>query len=135
MIFITNLMTYCIYYITLKVIHKERFGVKPLLFGLLGACCWAPALYFYNVKQRTTNATPALSRNMNQDCSMLNLFDYHDIWHFFSAGKYIKERLKNHLLNYLAELPYSIRSKREIPFNYNLKLHFQVGSFSASCSS
>ena len=87
-------MTYCIYYITLKVIHKERFGVKPLLFGVLGACCWAPALYFYNVKQRTTNATPALSRNMNQDCSMLNLFDYHDIWHFFSAGKYIKERLK-----------------------------------------
>ena len=90
MIFITNLMTYCVYYITLKVVHKEKFGLKPLLFGLLGMGCWAPALYFYNVKQRTTNTTPALSRNMNADCSMLSLFDYHDIWHIFSAGKSLK---------------------------------------------
>ena len=86
MIFITNLMTYCVYYITLKFYHKEKIGWQPIVYGLLGCACWIPALYFYKVKQRWMGGSPAESKNFNAECSLLSMFDYHDIWHMFSAG-------------------------------------------------
>lgn len=33
-----------------------------------------------------TNTTPSDSRNLNGDCLILDLYDYHDVWHFLSSA-------------------------------------------------
>ena len=35
---------------------------------------------FFSVQE-----TPALSRSMNMECYVEGFYDYHDVWHFFSA--------------------------------------------------
>ena len=34
---------------------------------------------------KSTNVTAAESRNLNTECIWGDLYDHHDIWHFFSA--------------------------------------------------
>ena len=48
--------------------------------------CWIPALYFFKETDKSTSVTPAQSRNLNVECIWGDLYDHHDIWHFFSAA-------------------------------------------------
>ena len=33
----------------------------------------------------TLQVTPAISREENKECYVMGFYDYHDVWHFFSA--------------------------------------------------
>ena len=48
--------------------------------------CWIPGIWLFTKKVKATNITPAQSRNRNIECILGDLYDYHDIWHFFSAA-------------------------------------------------
>ena len=57
-----------------------------MLFMKIHLACWIPALYFFKETDKSTNVTPAQSRNLNIECIWGDLYDHHDIWHFFSAA-------------------------------------------------
>ena len=57
-----------------------------MLFMKIHLACWIPALYFFKETDKSTNVTPAQSRNLNVECILGDLYDHHDIWHFFSAA-------------------------------------------------
>lgn len=69
--------------------------------------CTLPALYYFVNKEKNTDISPAESRDMNQDCQLLNYYDgycwrkrkymifqnascppffRHDIWHFLGGA-------------------------------------------------
>ena len=41
---------------------------------------------FYVDRSANRNLTPAESRNWNAECVLLDFYDNHDLWHFFSAA-------------------------------------------------
>ena len=45
----------------------------------------AIAIWFYRSRSADRNLTPAKSRDLNMECSYLDFYDNHDLWHFFSA--------------------------------------------------
>ena len=50
------------------------------------ACLFAIiAIWFYKSRSADRNLTPAESRDLNSECSYLDFYDNHDLWHFFSA--------------------------------------------------
>jgi len=55
------------------------FSILALLFGAIG-------IAFYVNRSANRNLTPAESRNLNVDCVLLDFYDSHDLWHFFSAA-------------------------------------------------
>jgi len=85
MIFIGNLMVYFFYYGIMKLVKKETIPPIAFVISIITIACWIPALYFFQIKNKTTEVTPAQSRNLNKECIWGNLYDHHDIWHFFSA--------------------------------------------------
>ncbi|TRY74666.1 hypothetical protein TCAL_00719 [Tigriopus californicus] len=85
-IFIANLLTYAVYYIVMKVYHKERITWTTVIYIVLGVICWIPALYFFVSIKASSDLSPAESRNLNGECIVLDLFDNHDLWHMFSAA-------------------------------------------------
>lgn len=85
-IFIANLLTYAVYYIVMKVYHKERITWTTRIYICVGVICWIPALYFFVSTKASSDLSPAESRNLNGECVVLDLFDNHDLWHMFSAA-------------------------------------------------
>lgn len=86
MIFIGNLMVYFFYYLCMKLWKKEKIPVPAYFISILSIACWIPALYFFTSEEKSTNNSPAQSRNLNVECLLGDLYDSHDIWHFFSAA-------------------------------------------------
>ncbi|PNF38902.1 SID1 transmembrane family member 1 [Cryptotermes secundus] len=84
-IFMANLLLYCMFYIMMKLCHRERILPQPLVYILLSFASWGAALYFFFNKSISWALTPAESRTYNQPCEILDFFDKHDIWHFLSA--------------------------------------------------
>ena len=41
---------------------------------------------FYVHRSADRNLTPAESRNWNTECFLLDFYDFHDLWHFFSGA-------------------------------------------------
>jgi len=85
-IIIMNLMSYCLFYICMKFVHKEGVPVQCIVLGLVAAILWGFALWFFTHVVTNWQVTPAMSRNLNDQCIVLNFFDRHDVWHFLSAG-------------------------------------------------
>eukprot|EP00095_Tigriopus_kingsejongensis_P005827 snap_masked-scaffold425_size175135-processed-gene-0.10 protein:Tk05827 transcript:snap_masked-scaffold425_size175135-processed-gene-0.10-mRNA-1 annotation:"sid1 transmembrane family member 1" len=85
-IFICNLLTYAIYYILMKVLHKEEITWSAKIYTLIGLACWIPAAYFFVSVKANSEVSPAESRNLNGECLIFDLYDNHDIWHMFSAA-------------------------------------------------
>merc|ERR1712061_19982 len=71
--------------------------------GCTGACCkqfihagsffaisafflFAIGLIFYVNRSANRNLSPAESKNLNVDCTFLDFYDNHDLWHFFGAA-------------------------------------------------
>lgn len=84
-ILMSNLILYILFYIVMKICHKERIVLQPLIYILLSITFWSSALYFFINKTISWAVTPAQSRMFNRTCELLNFFDSHDIWHFLSA--------------------------------------------------
>lgn len=84
-IFMANLLLYCMFYIMMKLCHRERILPQPLIYILLSFASWGAALYFFFNKSISWALTPAESKTYNQPCEILDFFDKHDIWHFLSA--------------------------------------------------
>ncbi|KAG7214138.1 hypothetical protein KM043_001492 [Ampulex compressa] len=84
-ILMSNLILYALFYIVMKLCHKERILPQPLIYIILSIVFWGAALYFFIRKTISWADTPAQSRLYNRPCELLNFFDSHDIWHFLSA--------------------------------------------------
>ena len=67
-------------------IYCEKLLGPTIVYSLLAMLCWIPALYFFLSVKASSLVTPAESRNLNEECAILDLYDSHDIWHIFSAG-------------------------------------------------
>ena len=85
-VFIGNLLVYVGYYMGMKMYHKEKILKDIYMYGILSLVCWIPGLYFFVSSQKSTDVSPAESRNINAECIFLNIYDNHDIWHICSAG-------------------------------------------------
>ena len=84
--FIGNLMVYFGYYCSMKIVNKESIPLVGKIVALLAIICVIPALYYFKgASAKSTNKTPAYSRNINRDCE-ISIYDTHDLWHFLSAG-------------------------------------------------
>ena len=43
------------------------------------------AAFYYSNKHQSRNLTPPESRDRNSECSFMDFFDNHDMWHFLSS--------------------------------------------------
>ncbi|KAF9822728.1 hypothetical protein SFRURICE_018103 [Spodoptera frugiperda] len=69
-----NAILYTLFYVALKLLHRERLAPYTWMYGLLAhAAC-------------NLHETPAQSRRHNAQCSVLQLYDSHDAWHLLSAA-------------------------------------------------
>ncbi|GBP76103.1 SID1 transmembrane family member 1 [Eumeta japonica] len=84
-ILMSNLFLYTLFYIIMKLLNRERILWYSWVFIALTYSFWFVSGYFYLDKSTDWSETPALSRSNNQFCTLLQLYDSHDIWHFLSA--------------------------------------------------
>ena len=84
-VFIGNLAFYLIYYVAMKVYHREHFTFVSILYFVLATCFGGSSLYFFYDEVKSYEVQPAISRTYNQHCLLLNTYDAHDIWHLLSS--------------------------------------------------
>ncbi|CAF3828533.1 unnamed protein product [Rotaria sordida] len=84
-VFLGNLAIYLMYYILMKIIHRENFTRFSIVFLLLAILFWSSSLYFFYQQVKSYEVQPAISRMRNRPCILLNTFDVHDIWHLLSS--------------------------------------------------
>lgn len=85
-VFMSNTLLYTLFYIVMKVLHRERLQLHALAFILVATATWAAAMYFFVHKSISWALMPAQSRHYNQPCRLFHFYDPHDIWHFLSAA-------------------------------------------------
>jgi hypothetical protein len=85
LIFLGNLALYLIYYIIMKVIHRETFTRFAKIFLLLSLCSWGSSSYFFYDEVKSYEVQAAISRTYNQECILFDTYDAHDIWHILSS--------------------------------------------------
>ena len=101
-IFIANLLVYTSYYISMKFYNGEKILLSTYCYIVVAVLCWIPGqilmlllpiinhlnagLYFFSNPPNNFDGTAAQSRNYNKECNIFSFYDYHDIWHFLSAG-------------------------------------------------
>jgi hypothetical protein len=84
---ISNFMVYFTYYFFMKVFYaKESLRPLPMVCLVVSLCFWGPALYYFTRGLTSWTDTPAVSREGNAPCMLLDFFDSHDVWHMLSAG-------------------------------------------------
>jgi len=72
-------------------IREKRFSSRKLLtvgrgfLILFSLAIWGVAVYVFSIRITDKNEEPYTSREINQECVLLDYFDSHDIWHFLSA--------------------------------------------------
>ncbi|KRT79415.1 hypothetical protein AMK59_6962, partial [Oryctes borbonicus] len=84
-LFMLNTVYYFIFYIIMKLMYKERITGLTVVFLVLSLTCAVTSMYCFLHKSISWSETPAQSRTYNQDCILLNFYDFHDVWHFLSA--------------------------------------------------
>ncbi|XP_003381724.1 SID1 transmembrane family member 2 [Trichinella spiralis] len=84
-IFISNLLLYLLFYIAMKMRHKEHLNYRAILLSGLSCISWGFSLLFFLQEQSSWRFTAAQSRELNNRCIFLGFYDAHDIWHFLSA--------------------------------------------------
>eukprot|EP00052_Salpingoeca_macrocollata_P018810 m.154987 g.154987 ORF g.154987 m.154987 type:complete len:926 (+) comp20798_c0_seq2:560-3337(+) len=85
-IVICNLLIYFGFYFHCKVF---KFGERPTIVAVIcmlsSLAFWAPALYFFTRGLTNWGSSPAVSREGNRPCILLDFYDAHDVWHMLSA--------------------------------------------------
>ncbi len=84
-VFLGNLALYLLYYILMKIIHRETFTLFSKFALLLSVFFWGSSLYFFYDEVKSYEVQPAISRTLNQECMLLETYDAHDIWHLLSS--------------------------------------------------
>ena len=90
-LFGANMATYVMYYMMNKYVqvirHKkynESLTWKCWMYLALSISSFLIGFSYFTDSQKDKLNSPAMSRNLNQECTMW-FFDHHDIWHFASA--------------------------------------------------
>ena len=90
-IFALNMTAYATRYVFTKMYYSK--WKKRTSESLSWTCCiyiiiWATTavigIYFFVQPEKRPENSPSMSRNLNQECTIL-FFDYHDIWHMISS--------------------------------------------------
>ncbi|XP_045528997.1 SID1 transmembrane family member 1-like isoform X2 [Pieris brassicae] len=85
LVLMSNLFLYTLFYIVMKLLHRESIRWYSWVFIALTYTVWFSSSYFYLDLSTNWALTPAQSRQNNKVCSLLQLYDSHDIWHFMSS--------------------------------------------------
>ncbi|XP_063392431.1 SID1 transmembrane family member 1-like [Cydia fagiglandana] len=85
LVLMSNLFLYTLFYIVIKLLHRESIRWYSWVFIVLTYATWFSSSYFYLDQITNWALTPAQSRQSNRPCSLLQLYDAHDIWHFMSS--------------------------------------------------
>ncbi|XP_045538536.1 SID1 transmembrane family member 1 [Papilio machaon] len=85
LVLMSNLFLYTLFYIAMKLLHRESIRWYSWVFIALTYSVWFGSSYFYLDLSTNWALTPAQSRQSNRVCSLLELYDSHDVWHFLSA--------------------------------------------------
>ncbi|CAH2101666.1 unnamed protein product [Euphydryas editha] len=85
LVLMSNLFLYTLFYIVMKLLHRETIAWYSWIFITLTYGVWFSSSYFYLDLSTNWALTPAQSRQNNRVCSLLQLYDSHDAWHFMSA--------------------------------------------------
>ncbi|XP_048004148.1 SID1 transmembrane family member 1-like isoform X2 [Leguminivora glycinivorella] len=85
LVLMSNLFLYTLFYIVIKLLHRESIRWYSWVFIVLTYTTWFSSSYFYLDQITNWALTPAQSRQSNRPCSLLQLYDAHDIWHFMSS--------------------------------------------------
>ena len=80
-----GLFFYLFYYIFGKVVLGEPIRFRTWLLFLMWFVTTVIAVQFFNIVIYDKRFSPEDSRDRNEDCVLLDFYDYHDIWHFLSA--------------------------------------------------
>lgn len=84
-LFMLNTIYYFTFYIVMKFMHNEWVNLRTTIFLIVSLTCAVASMYCFLHKSIAWSETPAQSRTYNQDCLMMDFYDFHDIWHFLSA--------------------------------------------------
>ncbi|KAG6454658.1 hypothetical protein O3G_MSEX008809 [Manduca sexta] len=85
LVLMSNLFLYTLFYIVMKLLHRESIRWYSWVYIVLTYGVWFGSSYFYLDQSTNWALTPAQSRQNNRVCSLLQLYDSHDIWHFLSS--------------------------------------------------
>ncbi|XP_069356941.1 SID1 transmembrane family member 1-like isoform X2 [Maniola hyperantus] len=85
LVLMSNLFLYTLFYIVMKLLHRESIRWYSWIFIATTYTIWFGSSYFYLDLSTNWALTPAQSRQNNRQCSLLRLYDAHDVWHFLSA--------------------------------------------------
>ena len=81
-----NTLFFLLLYFLLKIIFKEHITYITHACVFLTNAFWIPALYYFLAKKvKNDEVSPAMSRELNKECSLANFYDDHDIWHFLGS--------------------------------------------------
>lgn len=81
-----NAILYAMFYVCMKLVHRERLAVHTCVYLVLANVCWFGALKLFLSSNTKWSQTPAQSRRYNGACTSLQLYDSHDSWHVASAA-------------------------------------------------
>ncbi|XP_028165167.1 SID1 transmembrane family member 1-like isoform X1 [Ostrinia furnacalis] len=81
-----NTFLYTIFYVCMKLVHREKLYAHTWAYLVATFACWALAVVFFLDSRTKWSQTPAMSRRHNAVCSALQFYDSHDVWHFASAA-------------------------------------------------
>ncbi|CAH2236914.1 jg23372 [Pararge aegeria aegeria] len=85
LVLMSNLFLYTLFYIVMKLLHRESIRWYSWIFIATTYTIWFGSSYFYLDLSTNWALTAAQSRQSNRVCSLLQLYDSHDVWHFLSA--------------------------------------------------
>ncbi|KAJ8707802.1 hypothetical protein PYW07_011479 [Mythimna separata] len=85
LVLMSNLFLYTLFYIVMKLLHRESIRWYSWVYIAMTYSIWFGSSYFYLDQSTNWALTPAQSRQSNRQCSLLQLYDAHDIWHFLSS--------------------------------------------------
>ena len=64
----------------------KQFLHAGSFFAISAFVLFAIGLIFYIKRSANRNLSPAESKNLNVDCTFMDFYDNHDLWHFFGAA-------------------------------------------------
>ena len=82
---IVNMLIYFVYYLVLKIKHKEKVQTVFYIWIILDIITIALSLVYFLKTSSNIFLTIEESNELNKPCVIFGYFDYHDIWHILSA--------------------------------------------------
>jgi hypothetical protein len=82
---IINMLIYFVYYLILKIKHKEKIQKIFYIWIVLDIITISLSLVYFLKTSSNIFLPIEESNSLNKPCVVFNYFDYHDIWHILSA--------------------------------------------------